>query len=284
MSRESIIRWIVEREASGQKLSEDAVSREFETVHSEACNLFGTWETALLYAGYKKRRPPSKNGDSGTESKKLAFDEEPAKRSGASRSITYRLGDDTSSESVIRMLQKLCRGGYGLSEQTIAERDHRLFVASCEHFGTLNNALMAAGINLENITTRGLPAETVREELIISLQKRKADGKSMTSSEVSLDNRSLASSVRSVFGSWKRGLLAAQLLDPSELRRPLKYDRQRILEGIAARHKEGKSLSRSVSEIEARSLVYGSKLYFPSWTAAVAAAIQWSEQQPKKSE
>lgn len=281
MSRESIIRWIVEREASRQYLLEEVISRDFESVHAEACELFGTWETALIYAGYDGRRSPCKPPETGHELEYSATEDISTKRNESKRASIYRLGDDNSPESVIKMLRKLCRGGYGLSETNNMERDHRLYVASCQHFGSWNNALIAAGINLENILTSGMPSVSVREDLIIELQKRKACGKTLVLSEVSLDNRALTSSVRSVFGSWKRGLVAARILTTSELGRPLQYDRQQVLDRIAERRDQGMSLSRSDSEIDDKSLVYASKLYFPSWRAAVAASLCRSDEQPK---
>ena len=55
MIREAIIRKIVERDVAGESLLEDDVRRDNELLHAAAIKEFGSWETALQYAGVRAR-------------------------------------------------------------------------------------------------------------------------------------------------------------------------------------------------------------------------------------
>ena len=55
MSREAVIRRIVQREVRTSGLTEDAVRRDEPELYQTACTLFGAWETALQYAGINLR-------------------------------------------------------------------------------------------------------------------------------------------------------------------------------------------------------------------------------------
>jgi hypothetical protein len=66
MSRQEVIRQIVARELNRLSLAEDVVREELPALHESACEFFGTWETALRYAGIcrrKSRRAPSSKGE-----------------------------------------------------------------------------------------------------------------------------------------------------------------------------------------------------------------------------
>jgi hypothetical protein len=51
ISREEVIRRIVECEMQGQSLTEENVLQDVPDLHQAACERFGTWDTALEYAG-----------------------------------------------------------------------------------------------------------------------------------------------------------------------------------------------------------------------------------------
>ena len=55
MTRQDVIRRIVKRELKKQGLTEDVVIREATALHEAACVHFGTWDTALQYAGVNVR-------------------------------------------------------------------------------------------------------------------------------------------------------------------------------------------------------------------------------------
>ncbi len=56
MSREDVIRRIVERDIQKLDLSEDVIRVELPKLHQDACEFFGTWDTALQYSGISGRR------------------------------------------------------------------------------------------------------------------------------------------------------------------------------------------------------------------------------------
>ena len=118
MSREDIIRRIVQREFQKQGLTEEAVLEDMPDLHQSACDHFGTWETALKYAGVNLRRLYAKH--------------------------------DYSRELVRQKIRNLCLNGYNLTATRNMRRDRRLYEAARQHFGTWRQALRAAGIDLEH--------------------------------------------------------------------------------------------------------------------------------------
>jgi hypothetical protein len=117
MSRESVIRQIVERDQKGQNLTEETVLREVPDLHRAASELFGVWDTALQYAGVDPRRLSAKQG--------------------------------YTSEYVLHRLRRICRDGYSIKANDNMRRDRRLYDASLRYFGAWRKALEAAGVNLQ---------------------------------------------------------------------------------------------------------------------------------------
>jgi hypothetical protein len=200
MSREDVIRRIVERDIQKLDLSEDVIRVELPKLHQDACDFFGTWDTALQYSGISGRR---------------------ATKPRAKRIWKSQIGADVSPEAVIKMIRKLCLNGYRLSDEKVMSRDRRLYDAALEHFGSWNQALTESGVNPDNIRMVWNNAMSQSEQIVDELRTRHSLGKSLALRVVSRDNFGLAESVRSVFGSWSRGLLAAGLIDSSQLGRAL---------------------------------------------------------------
>ena len=94
MSREDVIRRIVERDIQKLDLSEDVIRVELPKLHQDACDFFGTWDTALQYSGISGRR---------------------ATKPRAKRIWKSQIGADVSPEAVVRMIRKLCLNGYRLT-------------------------------------------------------------------------------------------------------------------------------------------------------------------------
>ena len=113
MSREDVIRRLVSREQQELDLSEEAVSEEDPELHALAGAHFGTWETALEYAGIDLLGP-----------------------------LARRQWDP---EKVIEALWE--RQSRGLPMTGISDDDHALYCACFRYFGSLKNALNAAGIS-----------------------------------------------------------------------------------------------------------------------------------------
>ena len=259
MSREDVIRRIVERDIQKLDLSEDVIRVELPKLHQDACDFFGTWDTALQYSGISGRR---------------------ATKPRAKRIWQSQIGADVSPEAVVRMIRKLCLNGYRLTDKKVMSRDRHLYDAALEHFGSWNQALTASGVNPDNIRMKWNNAMSPSEQLVDELRTRHRAGKSLSLGAVSRDNLCLYESVRSVFGSWSRGLLAAGLIEPSQLGRTKCLDRQQVIDAICEREKAGMSLLTKTVQKDHSILLHSSRLYFSSWSEAVKAALKTTVKQP----
>lgn len=194
MSRANIIRRIVERDVGNLGIAEEKVQQEDAELHSEACEHFGTWETALQYAGVTNRRSKPKT----TRPPRLK------------RRIS--VASDADPAEVIRALRAMCVNGYNLSPSKNARRDRKLYDAARRHFGSWTQALTAAGINLSNSQLPTKPRRIPRTDLLARMHERHAEGKSMTWKQVCLEDHAFATAVKNAFKSWRQALLAAGLV------------------------------------------------------------------------
>lgn len=117
MSREAVIRRIVQREMQKCTLTEDSVRRNEPELYRTACKLFGTWETALQYAGINLRRLPAKQ--------------------------------QYNRECVLQKIRVLCRTGCSIKAKDNMRREYGLYAAALQYFKSWRQALQAAGINLQ---------------------------------------------------------------------------------------------------------------------------------------
>ena len=173
MIRETIIRKIVELELAGHSMLEDNVRSIDELLHATAVNEFGSWETALGYAGVNARDV------------------------GRCRDLT--------PERIKQQLRRLCTTGYDLGAKVNRSRDRAHYDAAVRHFGSWREALTAAGINMANVTHRR-PKHLDRESMLLWLRNRQSAGQSLVYSEVCLENRDHALAIRREFGSWARAV------------------------------------------------------------------------------
>lgn len=242
MSREDVIRQIVERDIQDLGLSEELVVREAPELYSAACESYGTWETALQYAGVSERR--------------------------------VVVPDLSSPDQVLRKIRQLCLDGYDLSAGRNKERDRKLFNAARRHFGSWRKALRAVGMNLEQARPSSKPRNLSRDKVISILRQRQAEGKSLEWSVVCLENRVFAVAAKQLFRSWRRALEAAGMLPErvvsSEGTR--KWDRHTIIEAIRLRQRDGKSLQCAHVRREQGGLVSAARRYYATWNDAVFAA------------
>jgi hypothetical protein len=242
MSRETIIRRIVEREMQERGLAEDTVRRDDSDLHKRAIELFGTWETALQYAGINLRRIPSRQ--------------------------------QYNRERVLRTIRVLCRTGYSLKAKDNMRRDYGLYAAALEHFPSWRHALQAAGIDLQHAGLfSAKPRHLKSEEILDQLRQWNAAGHSLDWSDVCLENRALALTAKIRFRSWRRALLAVGIAPESVTRgRPPKWNPDRIIGEIRLRRQKGRSLCHKEVRKDARGLFYAAKDYYGSWTEALVAA------------
>jgi len=241
MSREDVIRRIVEREMQGHGLTEEAVLQDAPELHQSACALFGTWDTALKYAGVSRRRVRAK------------------------RAYTR--------EQVRGKIRKLCLNGYNLTAMHNMRRDHRLYQSARQHFGTWRQALEAAGIDLKHANLSSKPRRLDKQEIIDALRQRHQAGLSLAWNEICLENRVFARAAKNAFRSWRRALAAAGILpEMSQIPHNKKWDKQRIIEMIQERHRQGKPLRYTQVKRDHATLAHAAKTYFGNWSKALAAA------------
>lgn len=173
MIRETIIRKIVELDIAGHSMFEESIQASDELLHAAAVSEFGSWETALEYAG-------------------------------VSSNDVVRCRNLTP-ERVKRQLRRLCTTGYDLGAMVNRSRDRALYDACLRHFGGWRSALTAAGVNLDNVT-RHRPRQLDRESMIQWLRNRKASGQTLVYTEVCLENRDYVLAIKREFRSWVKAI------------------------------------------------------------------------------
>jgi hypothetical protein len=241
MSREDVIHRIVEREMRKCPLTEEAVLKEATELHQAACHEFGTWDTALQYAGVNLRRLRAEQG--------------------------------YTRERVIQEMRHLCRNGYNLGAMHNMRRDRRLFEAARRLFGGWKEALCCAGIELRRVNKRSKPRRLDREKILADLLQRHKAEHSMRWTHVCMEDRALATAAKNAFNGWRRALVAAGLLSPLEPRlHPNKWNRQNVIEGIQQRYQEGKCLHYKGVGRDDGGLLYAARRHFGSWNNALVAA------------
>jgi hypothetical protein len=181
MSREEVIRQIVARELKRLDLLEETVQKDAPKLHASACDLFGTWETALRYAGIRRRKS--------------------------------RRAPEGSRDGVLTSIRELCWNGYKLTMLRV-ERDYpQLYQAARKYFETWEDALQAAGINLKNSGLRpGKPRRSKPEKILTELRRWQATGHSLRWRAIALENRVLAIAAKRTFGSWRKVLQATGIV------------------------------------------------------------------------
>jgi hypothetical protein len=241
MSREDVIRSIVQREIQKKRLAEEVVQQDAPELYQKACELFGTWITALKYAGVNRQRLNAER--------------------------FY------SREKVLQKIRELCRGGYRLRGRDAYHNDRRLHISACHHYGNWRLALQAAGVELQRANINAKARQLNKDEIIAALHQRHQAGHSMRWGRVCMEDRDLATAAKHAFRGWRRALLAAGLTPESQ---PLptyqKWDKERIIERILQRHKEGKSIQPKIIWQDEPNLMRAAKRYFGNWRNALKAA------------
>ena len=182
MTREAIIRQVVDRDLANKDLSEETIRKTERALYEIACEEFGSWETALEYAGVDAR-------------------------------ASSKTDQHWTRERVQQHLRRLCTTGYDLTAHVNRERNRPMYRAALHYYGSWRAALSASGINLAH-TSRRRPKHLDLETMMLWLKERKAAGQTLVWTEVCLENRTYALAIRRRFRSWKKALEAAGLADP----------------------------------------------------------------------
>ena len=174
MTRHDVIRRIVDLDKREQDLREDVVQREATDLYELACEHFGTWDTALCYAGVNLQRL-----------------------------------DRDGSEAVKLAIQRLSHGTYNLTATRVRQRNPKLHRAALKHFGTWRRAVRAAGIDPDHIHPYSKSRSPTRQQILRALVKRKRQGRSLRWVDIRRENYAFAVATKNRFGSWGAALVAA---------------------------------------------------------------------------
>ncbi len=143
-----------------------------------ACEEFGSWETALHYAGVNAR-------------------------------ATSVSDQKWPADRVQQCLRRQCTTGYDLNARANRSRNRALYRATLHHFGSWRAALAASGINLANVS-HWRPKHLDRETMVLWLKQRQAAGESLVWTEVCLESRDYALAIRRTYRSWAKALAGVQ--------------------------------------------------------------------------
>lgn len=235
MTREDVIREIVEREQQNQSLDETEVNATFPGLYVAATDHFGTWDTALHYCGINSRRV---------------------------------LLAHYTKHDVLRRLRRLCLNGNGLSAQQNMVRHRFLYEAARRHFRTWRRALVELGLNMKCIHRWPMERAKDKDLVLRSIRAHHEQGRSLVWSIVCLENHGLAMAAKSAFGSWRRAIETAGY----ESRRYTRWTKERVIEAIVLRHRKGKDVSHGATQKEDGALACAIRRYFESWSAALEEA------------
>ena len=255
-SRDSILRWILERDSQGKPIrAKDALAYN-SYMYREAMRSFGSWTGAVAAAGIN---------------------------------LPARQGARTwSPKKVIRGIQRASVKPESLCYKNMMIRRRSLLEAAKKHFGSWRKALIAAGVDPESVR---LTRTWDRESVIEAILDRAVKDEPLAVTKVSPS--SLAQWGIRIFGSWAEALRAAGL-DPDQyvyVRSPRhatrkeaqtevvdpppakqRWSRDRVASELRRRVREGKAINMARLKIENRPLHSAVRRHFRRWDAAIIYA------------
>lgn len=229
---EAVIEAIRKRHAGGLPVNYQAVVKDDEKLTGAARRLFGSWNEALVAAG---------------------FDPEEIKRE--ARQGPRLPHDSWTKEMVLEGIRRAAREGQDLSAHRM-QKWHPSLVATAQRlFGSWREALIAAGYAPDLIQR---VREWTNEEILERIRALAANGADLSDRTASAYDAGFQAAARKHFGSWAAALKAAGVAY-DEARRTVKWSRSKVLEAIRAGRRD-------------RVMQFIAQDYFPSWSAALRAA------------
>ncbi|MCA9107521.1 MAG: hypothetical protein KDA83_19045, partial [Planctomycetales bacterium] len=149
-SRETIIKQIIDLENRGAALASTAIEQTDPDLLRIATQVFGTWETALRYAGVSLRR--------------------------------LDLKWNLNSVGIINRLREKNAVGEDMRATYQDRQDHDFYLSVRRAFGTWRTALLAAGIKPPERNRPFVP--TARQRVLEEISNRVAEGLSLRLSDV----------------------------------------------------------------------------------------------------
>ena len=275
-SRESVIEAIHALYRRGLLMS--TLDQHDPSLVTAAYRRFGSWEKAVLAAGFqpKARRKWTRErviqeiqnwhrGRSGTSvwTDDVGLGGAAARYFGGWRAALRAAGIRPrqriwSRELVLKELRAWHRGP---RKAALSSEDKGLFAAVKKFFGTYENALLAAGLELP-------PRDWSKQQVIEAIQDRHIKGQPLGGREASKDTEIFSAATRR-FGSWRKAVQAAGV-DVGTRRRRTKWSRERVVAEIRRWHESGSPLTRVSKEYS--TLSAAAARHFGTWSKALAAA------------
>lgn len=177
MTRKDVIRAIVKRDIQKQPLSARCIRKEFPELYRAAGEHFGNWETALQYAGISRRR------------------------------IVIQTQYDR--QWVCDEIHRLCAKGCLLFKSQSQKRNYILYTAACRYFGTWRDALLAAGVNPDNLLPPRKSPKPDQETILECIRNRHREGHILDWRMVCRENQQMAHMAKRYFKTWEKAMIAA---------------------------------------------------------------------------
>jgi hypothetical protein len=247
-NREKVVQRLQERAAKGKELNIGAISTQDHALTGAIMRHFGGHDAALAAAGF-----------------------DPA---------TIRQSRPWTKEQVVAELQKRHRNHEDLSNTYLNDHVAPLYGAMHRLFGTMPDALRAAGIDPESVkrpTVVVWPTERIIREIqnLYETWWRDHPRTEPPRPRFGGPNQLLACAARKRFGTLSAALTAAGIEDPTYHRNQVRTP-QFVLDNLRKMHREGTVMSNMAIEEADLGLARSAMYFFGSIRAAVqATGLRW---------
>src|SRR3989344_191785 len=252
---DAVIAAIQERKRQGYPLCFLHVPQDAEELYEAACEHFGTWKNARLAAGIRRKGPAK----------------------------------IWTKASIIAAIKKRHRENLPLISSLHESFGSSLYAVAGREFGTWREAVIAAGIDYDEILRTQHVGDVrfwSKEKLLAEIKKRKDAGKSLAHNAVREEDQGLIYAANKFFGKrgWNLALAEAGIeLPPKQKRKVLvrggkvtatTWSREAVIAEIQRRQREGLPLAwRDVRHTD-RILLAAAAYHFKpgGWKSAILAA------------
>jgi len=218
-SKALVVAALQEREATSKALNYQAVVVDDEPLAGAARRHFGSWDAALVAAGYDPdaiKRPRGDVAPQGT----------------------------WTPEVIIEQIQADVTAGLEISAHAAQLRSSSLVARGQQLFGSWEAAVAAAGYDYEAVRKTRAWAP---QEVIERIQELDCAGADLSDNTCATYDGSLYGAAATHFGGWPQALEAAGI-DPDEARRTMRWSKPRILAAIARGHRGASLRAAACSE------------------------------------
>jgi hypothetical protein len=233
-TKAEVVKAMLAREAAGLALNSRAVLDDDERLHADTLRVFGHWDAVLEAIGVEPER--------------------------------VRRHRRWSRAAVIKRIRQRASQGLPLNHGVVCRDEAVLTSAAGRHFGSWDDALVAAGFDPTQYRQRG-PTWT-RDHVIAAIHEIRHRGGKLNHGH--LGRCALSHAAIKLFRSWDAALQAAGL-DPDRVRLWRRaWTRQELVQEIQRSRQAGESLK--AKDAQASAILRPACRLFGSWNAALEAA------------